>query len=157
MQVQANQTPQWQALKNAQKLHAPARRSAHEPKDEVFIQSYEASIHTPMELTPLAYALPRPADRIDSIKEVLTVQDAWNMGITGKGVTVAVIDTLSGSPPGLGIARSSSRISAVPKTASRTPTTTTATAVTARAWWPATAPRPAASSRARLTKPTSWA
>ena len=92
MQVQANQTPQWQALKNAQKLHTPSE-SAHEPKDEVFIQSYEAGIHTPMELTPLAYALPRPADRIDSIKEVLTVQDCWNMGITGKGVTVAVIDT----------------------------------------------------------------
>lgn len=56
----------------------------------------------PMELTPLAYKLPKPVDRIDSVKEVLTVQDAWDMGITGKGVTVAVIDTGIYPHPDLG-------------------------------------------------------
>ena len=108
MQVQANKTPQWQALKNAHQFHAN-QTAGSEPKDtfvaarpEAMIQSWDASIHTPVELTPLAYALPRPADRIDSIKEVLTVQDCWNMGITGKGVTVAVIDTGIVPHPDLG-------------------------------------------------------
>lgn len=103
MQVQANQTPQWQALKNAHQLHT-ASRAGNEPKDtfEASIQSYGASIHTPIELTSLAYALPRPAERIDAIKEVLTVEDCWNLGITGKDVTVAVIDTGVAHHPDLG-------------------------------------------------------
>lgn len=47
----------------------------------------------PMELTNAAGKLPRPVERIDSIKEVLTIQDVWDMGITGKGIGVAVLDT----------------------------------------------------------------
>ena len=107
MQVQANQTPQWQALQSAHQLNS-GRAVNNEPKDtfaaqpEAVIQSWQASIHTPVELTPLAYALPRPADRIDSVKEVLSVQEVWNMGITGKGVTVAVIDTGIAPHPDLG-------------------------------------------------------
>jgi serine protease AprX len=110
MQVQPQQNPQWQALHQAHQRHAGSQATNLEPKDrfesqqpEAMIQGWgQASIHTPVELTPLAYALPRPADRIDSIKEVLSVQEVWNMGITGKGVTVAVIDTGVAPHPDLG-------------------------------------------------------
>lgn len=73
----------------ASQAQAPAA-----PEPEVVVQNFgQISYVTPMELTPYASRLPRPVDRIDSVKEVLTVQDAWDRGITGKGVTVAVIDT----------------------------------------------------------------
>lgn len=48
---------------------------------------------TPMELTKASGRLPRPVERIDSVREVLTIQDVWDAGITGKGIGVAVIDT----------------------------------------------------------------
>lgn len=109
MLVSATQSPQWQALKQAQRLHSGESPSvagdsfSKSEQPEVVIQRWGgASIHTPIELTPLSTQLPRPADRIDSIKEVLTVQDCWNMGITGKGVTVAVIDTGIAPHPDLG-------------------------------------------------------
>lgn len=61
---------------------------------EVVTQAFgQVSLVTPMELTELAYKLPSPAERIDSVKEVLTVQDAWDRGITGAGIGVAVVDT----------------------------------------------------------------
>ncbi len=75
--------------------------SLHRP--EVFVQNFGSiSYVKPMELTSLSYRLPRPVDRIDSIKEVLTVQDAWDRGITGKGIGVAVIDTGVYPHPDLG-------------------------------------------------------
>lgn len=102
MQVQANPTSyQWQALRNAQQMQASPEENG--PKDEVVIQRWGgAQLHTPIELTPMNYALPKPASRIDSVKEVLTVQDVWDMGITGKDVTVAVIDTGVAHHPDLG-------------------------------------------------------
>ena len=109
MQVQSAQHPNWQSLKAAQQLHgeSPAKGLPQDSfvasQPEAFIQQWGgASIHQPIELTPLSYALPKPADRIDSIKEVLTVEDVWKMGITGKDVTVAVIDTGVAHHPDLG-------------------------------------------------------
>lgn len=109
MQVQSSSSPQWQALKAAHQLHNSSA-GQDVPKDtftksqpEAVIQAWgRASIHTPIELTPLSYALPNPANRIDSIKEVLTVEDCWKQGITGKSVTVCVIDTGIAPHPDLG-------------------------------------------------------
>ncbi len=56
----------------------------------------------PMELTTAGNRMPRPAQRIDSIREVLTIEDVWAMGITGKGIGVAVIDTGVYPHPDLG-------------------------------------------------------
>lgn len=102
MQVQATKSPaNWQALKNAHQMHAQS--TSGEPKDEFVVQRWGgASIHRPIELTPMGYALPKPTERIDAIREVLTVQDCWDMGITGKDVTVAVIDTGVAHHPDLG-------------------------------------------------------
>lgn len=106
MQVQASSTPQWQALKNAHRSHSAAAAAsgpANSPKDEAFIQGWGgAQIHTPIELTALAHALPKPADRMDSIKEVLTVEDVWKTGNIGQDVTIAVIDTGVAHHPDLG-------------------------------------------------------
>jgi len=107
MQVQANSSRPWQALRQAQERFASPSSDAQgdrfEPQHEAFTQQWGgAQIHTPIELTPLSTALPRPADRIDSIREVLSVQDCWDQGITGKGVTVAVIDTGVAHHPDLG-------------------------------------------------------
>jgi len=71
----------------------PAESFSPGREPEVTIQSYGMSINTPIELTSEAYKLPKPVDRIDSIKEVISVQDCWDKGFTGKDVTVAVIDT----------------------------------------------------------------
>lgn len=112
MQIQAT-SPQFQALAKANALHSPASGAAGLPRDtfqasegpaaEVFTQRWGgAQIHAPIETTPMAYALPRAANRIDAIKEVLTVQQVWDQGITGKGVTVAVIDTGICRHPDLG-------------------------------------------------------
>lgn len=78
---------------------APAPTESFQP--EIVTQS-TVSFIKPMELTPLAAKLPRPVDRIDSVAEVLTVKDAWNLGITGKGIGVAVIDTGVYPHPDLG-------------------------------------------------------
>lgn len=76
------------------RLHAAARKAAQpEQAPEVFTSSYGVSINTPIELTADGYKLPKPNNRIDSVKEVLTVQNCWDQGYTGKGVTVAVLDT----------------------------------------------------------------
>lgn len=79
---------------------APAETFSRQ-QPEVVIQSTVSYIK-PMELTPLASKLPRPVDRIDSVAEVLTVKDAWDLGITGKGIGVAVIDTGVYPHPDLG-------------------------------------------------------
>lgn len=66
------------------------------PQDgyEVVTQNFgQVSLIKPMELTSAAGLLGKPAARIDAVKEVLTVEDAWNAGFTGEGVGVAVIDT----------------------------------------------------------------
>jgi serine protease AprX len=61
---------------------------------EVAAASYGSiSYYTPIELTAQSSKLPRPAERIDAVKEVLTIEDVWAQGFTGKGIGVAVIDT----------------------------------------------------------------
>lgn len=57
---------------------------------------------TPMELTRAGSRMPRPAERIDAVREVLTIEDVWEAGITGKGVGVAVLDTGVHPHPDLG-------------------------------------------------------
>jgi serine protease AprX len=49
--------------------------------------------YKPIELTQEKNKLPHNLHRIDVIKEVLKTDEVWKMGITGKDVTVAVIDT----------------------------------------------------------------
>ncbi|GMU51697.1 MAG: hypothetical protein AMXMBFR33_08430 [Candidatus Xenobia bacterium] len=87
---------------------ADSARAEEQPQEsftrsapEIVTQS-TVSYVTPMELTPLASKLPRPVDRIDAVKEVLTVQDAWDLGFTGKGIGVAVVDTGVYPHPDLG-------------------------------------------------------
>jgi serine protease AprX len=51
------------------------------------------SIPTPMEMTPQGKKIMYPEKRIDAVREVLEMQKVWDEGITGKGVTIAVVDT----------------------------------------------------------------
>lgn len=51
------------------------------------------SYYKPIELTNQKSKLPHNVHRIDVIKEVLKTDEVWKMGITGKDITVAVIDT----------------------------------------------------------------
>ncbi len=95
----AFQAPRKASVSSAETA-APAE-SFRKSEPEIVIQSTVSYIK-PMELTPLAAKLPRPVDRIDSVAEVLTVKDAWNLGITGKGIGVAVIDTGVYPHPDLG-------------------------------------------------------
>lgn len=69
-------------------------RSASEPKTDVAFKAENYfSIPTPMELTPQGKKIMYPEKRIDAVKEVLDMQKVWDEGITGKGVTIAVVDT----------------------------------------------------------------
>ncbi|MCA9796884.1 MAG: S8 family peptidase [Candidatus Eremiobacteraeota bacterium] len=93
----------------APRAHTAATRPQQEaapgpalPQEKYDVVAQSVSLVTPMELTDMAFKLPSPASRIDAVKEVLTVQDAWDMGITGKGVGVAVIDTGVYPHPDLG-------------------------------------------------------
>lgn len=60
------------------------------------------SIPMPIELTSRGRKLPEPDKRIDAVKEVLHMDRVWSKGITGKGVTVAVVDTGVYPHPDLG-------------------------------------------------------
>ncbi len=53
----------------------------------------QITYYKPIELTSQKSKLPHNTYRIDVIKEVLKTDQVWDMGITGKDVTVAVIDT----------------------------------------------------------------
>ncbi|MDW8195321.1 MAG: S8 family peptidase [Candidatus Calescibacterium sp.] len=55
--------------------------------------SNKVSYHIPIELTSQKNKLPHNLHRIDVIRELLKLDEVWNMGITGKGITIAVIDT----------------------------------------------------------------
>lgn len=93
--------PRKASVSSADTSPAAPAESFSKAEPEIVIQS-AINYVKPMELTPLASKLPRPVDRIDSIAEVLTVKDAWNLGITGKGIGVAVIDTGVYPHPDLG-------------------------------------------------------
>ncbi|MEW6282811.1 MAG: S8 family peptidase [Candidatus Eremiobacterota bacterium] len=88
--------------RKSEAVEAQPGESFQPSQPEVVIQSAPITYITPMELTPLASKLPKPVDRIDSIKEVLSVQDAWDLGITGRGIGVAVVDTGVVPHPDLG-------------------------------------------------------
>ncbi|MEN3015097.1 MAG: S8 family peptidase [bacterium] len=49
--------------------------------------------HKPIEITEQRNKLPHHIKRIDVVTEVIDADEVWKMGITGKDVTVAVIDT----------------------------------------------------------------
>jgi len=78
---------------------AAAPQEAPMPQDEVVVQSNMLQTGTrfhvpsPMELEGLSKGVPDGTKRIDVLKEVLHLDQVHAMGITGKGVTVAVIDT----------------------------------------------------------------
>ena len=83
---------------------APADAYAGEAAQPEVQAAYLGGISyvAPMELTNAAGRLPRPVERIDSIREVLTIEDVWDQGITGKGIGVAVLDTGVYPHPDLG-------------------------------------------------------
>jgi len=60
---------------------------------DTFLPTNTISYYKPIELTQDKNKLPHNLFRIDVIKDVLKTDEVWKMGITGKGVTVAVIDT----------------------------------------------------------------
>ena len=98
MTVSTISRPTPQMIHRTASSQAPANQQevAAAPKDgyEVVAQNFgRVSLIKPLELTDMAGALGKAPSRIDSVKEVLTVQDAWDLGITGAGVGVAVIDT----------------------------------------------------------------
>ncbi|MCS6955805.1 MAG: S8 family peptidase [Candidatus Calescibacterium sp.] len=53
----------------------------------------KVSYYKPIELTSQKNKLPHNLHRIDVVKDVLKTDEVWKMGITGKDITVAVIDT----------------------------------------------------------------
>ncbi len=61
--------------------------------NDLFLPNNTVSYYKPIELTNEKSKLPHNLFRIDVIKDVLKTDEVWKMGITGKGVTVAVIDT----------------------------------------------------------------
>lgn len=61
--------------------------------DEKKLTTSQITYYKPIELTSQKNKLPHHLHRIDVVKEVLKADEVWKQGITGKGVTVAVIDT----------------------------------------------------------------
>jgi len=68
-------------------------RSGAPKGDVVFTAESFYSLPTPMEMTPQGKKIMYPEKRIDAVKEVLDLQRLWDEGITGKGITIAVVDT----------------------------------------------------------------
>ncbi|MFN4220487.1 MAG: S8 family peptidase [bacterium] len=61
--------------------------------DQKKLNTSQINYYKPIELTSQKNKLPHHLHRIDVVKEVLKADEVWKQGITGKGVTVAVIDT----------------------------------------------------------------